>query len=240
MSLLRDANQHYLTLMSPAVRLIHRALHDVSKHHFNGHQFGTCVDIGGGASRYRDLFQCKTFYSMDIASRPGTDVLGDIVAMPMRSDCVDLILCTEVLEHIRDTAEALQEMRRVLQPGGHLIITVPMLFGEHDVMDYYRWTRMGLRTALENVALEVVDVRSRGGYFSAMGGLVSQLPAVFLPPPVSGWTASNGTGNTLRLLLRTAINAPFQLAGSVIGLADGLDRKQEHTAGLIALARKPS
>jgi SAM-dependent methyltransferase len=50
---------------------------------------------------------------------------GSITSIPVSDDKFDLILCTEVLEHILDHEQALDELARVLQPGGWLLITVP-------------------------------------------------------------------------------------------------------------------
>ena len=43
----------------------------------------------------------------------------------MASQTVDLVLCTEVLEHIEEHEPALDEIARVMAPGGRLVITVP-------------------------------------------------------------------------------------------------------------------
>lgn len=52
-------------------------------------------------------------------------VLGDIEAMPFADESFSTIVCTEVLEHVPYPATALEEMRRVLKPGGVLIGSVP-------------------------------------------------------------------------------------------------------------------
>lgn len=54
-----------------------------------------------------------------------TVVEGDVEAMPFDDASFGTVLCTEVLEHIPDPAAALAEYRRVLQPGGVLIGSVP-------------------------------------------------------------------------------------------------------------------
>ena len=43
--------------------------------------------------------------------------------------CLDVMLCAHVLEHVPDTGKALAELRRVLAPGGHLLLQVPVLQG---------------------------------------------------------------------------------------------------------------
>jgi SAM-dependent methyltransferase len=57
---------------------------------------------------------------------PGADVrLLEDGVIPAGHGDFDLVWCSEVLEHIPDVAEALHEVRRVLKPGGRLLLTVP-------------------------------------------------------------------------------------------------------------------
>lgn len=53
---------------------------------------------------------------------------GHILNLPLREELFDLVLCTEVLEHLRDPARGLQEINRVLRPGKILLVTVPWLW----------------------------------------------------------------------------------------------------------------
>lgn len=46
-------------------------------------------------------------------------------SLPLEHASVDLVWCSEVLEHVADTAHLLLEARRVLRPGGRLLVTVP-------------------------------------------------------------------------------------------------------------------
>lgn len=62
-------------------------------------------------------------------------------ALPCRSGSADLVACMDVLEHLDDDAVALEELRRVLRPGGLLLLTVPAyqwLWGSHDVAAAHR------------------------------------------------------------------------------------------------------
>lgn len=52
-------------------------------------------------------------------------VEGSIYALPFKESLFDLIICSEVLEHLINERRALAEMSRVLKPGGVLLITVP-------------------------------------------------------------------------------------------------------------------
>ncbi|MDO7884699.1 class I SAM-dependent methyltransferase [Hymenobacter cheonanensis] len=70
----------------------------------------------------------------------------------------DLVIASDVLEHIEDEAKALQEWTRVLRPGGQLLVFVPAhayLWSEHDVVNhhYRRYSRAGLVAAMVRAGL---------------------------------------------------------------------------------------
>ena len=54
-----------------------------------------------------------------------TVVLGDVEDLPFETGSFGTVLCTEVIEHIPDPSAALTEFKRVIQPGGMLIGSVP-------------------------------------------------------------------------------------------------------------------
>lgn len=53
----------------------------------------------------------------------------DLQAIDLPDGCIDVMLCAHVLEHVPDTDKALAELRRVVAPGGHLLLQVPVLQG---------------------------------------------------------------------------------------------------------------
>lgn len=57
-------------------------------------------------------------------------LLADIVALPFPDKFFDLVICSEVLEHIRNQNIAVNEIIRVLKPGGNLVVSVPRFFPE--------------------------------------------------------------------------------------------------------------
>jgi SAM-dependent methyltransferase len=65
---------------------------------------------------------------------------ADVCALPFRDASFDLVLATDVLEHVRDEARALAEIHRVLRPGGALVATVPAfmaLWGRQDDVSHH-------------------------------------------------------------------------------------------------------
>ena len=56
---------------------------------------------------------------------PLADVKADICDLPFKDNQYDVILCNHVLEHIPDDTKAMQELYRVLKPGGMAILQIP-------------------------------------------------------------------------------------------------------------------
>ncbi|MBF9223731.1 class I SAM-dependent methyltransferase [Hymenobacter ruricola] len=72
----------------------------------------------------------------------------------------DLVVASDVLEHIEDETGTLREWARVLKPGGRLLVFVPAhahLWSEHDVMNHHfrRYSRQGLVDALQRASLHI-------------------------------------------------------------------------------------
>lgn len=103
--------------------------------------------------------------SLDVDARRIADkrqrlMTASLTALPVASDSFDLILCSEVLEHIVDDESALSELVRVLKTGGCLLISVPTppaVFDPAHVREGYR--REQLQTMLEAHSLELLDTR---------------------------------------------------------------------------------
>jgi len=80
---------------------------------------------------YRDAMATWFFYrtsDYDLRAHAGNLRL-DLQAIDLPDGCVDVMLCAHVLEHVPDTDKALAELRRVIAPGGHLLLQVPVLQG---------------------------------------------------------------------------------------------------------------
>jgi SAM-dependent methyltransferase len=80
---------------------------------------------------YRDAMATWFFYrtsDYDLRAHKGNLQL-DLQAIELPDACLDVMLCAHVLEHVPDTDKALAELRRVVAPGGHLLLQVPVLQG---------------------------------------------------------------------------------------------------------------
>ena len=66
---------------------------------------------------------------------PLADVKADICALPFEDNTYDFILCNHVLEHIPNDLKAMEELYRVLKPGGTAILQVPLEEGRENTFE---------------------------------------------------------------------------------------------------------
>src|SRR5215212_8405971 len=96
------------------------------------------LDLGCGAGRFVAALReagadpvgvelAKAALDRAAANAPGADLrlLGDDGGIPLEHGSIDLVWCSEVLEHVADVAHLLLEARRVLRRGGRLLATAP-------------------------------------------------------------------------------------------------------------------
>lgn len=137
---------------------------------------GRLLDIGCGRRPYASLFTNITHYvGIDLPSsisigKDSPDVWASGLRLPFASGRFDVILCTQVLEHVPQPEHMIAEALRVLRAGGQLILTAPQTWGLHEEPhDYYRFTRYGLQYLLESVGFQVTRIEARGGVFRMIG-----------------------------------------------------------------------
>ena len=101
------------------------------------------LDVGAGGCPHRKLFSHCEYFTQDFVQLSAVqiqnqvgygkiDFVSDILNIPVPDKSYDVILCTEVIEHIPDPISAIKEISRILKPGGTLLITAPLLSGLHQ------------------------------------------------------------------------------------------------------------
>jgi len=110
------------------------------------------LDYGCGGSPYRSLFPNADYRRADCVDVPGLDyVFGDDEKIAAPDGCFDLVLSTQVLEHVRHPQWYLREAHRLLKPGGRIVVSTHGIFEEHGApIDFRRWTLEGLFCELED------------------------------------------------------------------------------------------
>jgi SAM-dependent methyltransferase len=87
----------------------------------------------------------------------------DICAPSVEPGGADLVICEQVLEHVRDPYLAARNLGRLARTNGHVLVSTPFLVRLHDhPEDHWRFSPSGMRLLLEAAGLEVVWVRSWG------------------------------------------------------------------------------
>ena len=135
---------------------------------------GTVLDVGCGAQPFRSLIHPQaTYQGIDTDGAkahfgyemPDTTYFSGNV-WPVANASVNVVLCTETLEHVLETRQFLGEAARSLVAGGTLLLTVPFAARWHFIpYDYWRFTPSSLNHLLLDAGFDRVRVYARGnGY----------------------------------------------------------------------------
>ena len=136
------------------------------------------LDVGAGVGQYRPLFANCRYYAHDFGQEPATvgnytklDYVSDITEIPVEDASFDVVLCTEVLEHVPQPIEAIREMGRILRPGGRLLCSAPLGSWLHQEPYHFYggYTPHWYRQFLPQFGLEVEAIERNYGFFSYFG-----------------------------------------------------------------------
>ena len=191
------------------------------------------LDLGAGNAPYRELFahtvyRTNEWTESEHIGAAQADIIGPADALPVPGASFDLVICTQVLEHVAEPLTVLSECFRVLAPGGRLGLTVPLLWEPHEVPhDYFRFTEHGLAHLLSKAGFVELDIRPRSDGFSAIAQLMYNL----------GW-AIGPAGDGLDEQRLEARRLLGELSDAISKLAP-LDPQMVMPLGYTAGARKP-
>ncbi len=106
------------------------------------------------------------------------DIVCDITNIPEPDASFDAVLCTEVLEHLPDPVRALDEMARLLRPGGMFIITAPFWSLTHFAPYHYAtgFNRYFYEFHLERLGFDIVELSPNGNFFECVGQELRRVP----------------------------------------------------------------
>jgi len=144
---------------------------------------GTLLDFGCGTKPYEPLLKShfKKWFGIDLKDRTTgpesqnrADTVWDGITLPLEKNSFDVVLATQVLEHVENIENTLKELARVLRPGGYFLITVPMTGVLHEEpWDFRRFTPYGLRNMLEPLDIRLETSVALGGVITTITTLIS-------------------------------------------------------------------
>jgi SAM-dependent methyltransferase len=185
---------------------------------------GKVVDMGCGGQPYRGLLSPNVEYvGIDIAEAderfgyqaPNTLYFNG-TEWPAAAKGADLVLCTEVLEHMLDPRRFLSEAHAALVPGGKLLLTVPFAARWHFIpFDYWRFTPSSLKYLLDEAGFTQVSVWARGNSVTvACYKTMALLLPLLFPQRAGGllaWPSRLAGVSTLPLFVALALIANLSL-----------------------------
>ncbi len=164
---------------------------------------GRLLDLGCGNRPYGPWYEPLVDEWLAVDPAPGANqtIQAMADAVPLRSESIDVVLCTEVLEHVDRSELAVAEIARVLRPGGSALITAPFIYPLHEApYDFHRYTYIGLRSIVERNGLVVEDLGAQGGPLVLVASFAFR----------AARAAVDAVGTKLGLAEPLALKAPFR------------------------------
>ena len=152
---------------------VRRKLLDADLDELRRYMSGKVLEVGAGHVGRRGEFKppfdnAESWCYINLSRAQSPDVLGDVIYPPLRGGTFDCILCLEVLEYVREPGRALVAMRRLLRPGGRLILSVPFMHRMDTSNDYWRFSTHGLVMLLTQAGFLVTEKKNQGAAFAVV------------------------------------------------------------------------
>lgn len=162
------------------------------------------LDVGAGPCRYRPFFSHCDYKTQDFCQYEGSsigpmadvgrwsygqiDYVCDATSIPVPAGSFDVVLCTEVLEHVPEPIKVVKECGRILRSGGKLLLTAPLTSGLHQEPYHYYggYTPYWYRHFLAEAGLEQIKVTPNGGFFKHYGQESQRFSALIDPRRIHG------------------------------------------------------
>lgn len=141
------------------------------------------LDVGAGTQKYRQYASHINYVSQDSCQYDGSaytgvnearnwdtsgiDIISDILEIPVDNNSFDAIICTDVLEHVPNAYDACKELRRIVRPGGHILITVPTQCDTHQAPYFFSggYSQFFFQEIFQK---DLVSVIYESGYFETV------------------------------------------------------------------------
>jgi ubiquinone/menaquinone biosynthesis C-methylase UbiE len=206
------------------------------------------LDLGAGTCPYRSFFEHCEYKTADFKQLPKEELLQkedygeidyvcEVSNVPVSDEFFDIVICTEVLEHVPEPILVLQEISRILRPGGKVILTAPLGSGLHQEPYHFYggFSPYWYKEFLAKYGFNEITIESNGRFFT----LYAQETMRFIKMTVP-WILCTGA---LRRLLWTPVwllLLPWFtiLIPALCFLLNKIDREDKFTIGYHVVAKK--
>jgi len=184
----------------------------------------TVLDVGGRLQPYRPMLGTRVarFVSVDLRPTPLVDIIANGQSLPLRDNSFDLVICTQVLQYATDPPALLEEIYRVLRPGGRLLLSVPSAQIVDSGEECWRFLPHALRQML--ASFSHVEVVPEGGSVTGFFRTMNSCFNIFVRYP------------TLRVLYQYTLSPLINIMGAALDRVAGSN--QQFTANYSVLAQK--
>jgi len=169
---------------------ITKHIHSFIEYHLKNFLHARCsvIDIGCGEQPWRKLIEShdSCYIGTDIVqnAQGNVDIVSDITQIPVAANKFDIVLCSEVLEHVADTADAVMELARITKPGGHIILTTPFCYPLHEEpFDFVRLTPYNIALQAKDNGLEIRILQTMGNEIEVIATIIDHMWAKMYPSP---------------------------------------------------------
>lgn len=135
------------------------------------------LDVGCGFKPYEPFFApfADAYVGVDSGDNAAADLVGSAEELPVEDASFDVVICSQVLEHVDDPARVVRELHRATAPGGRVLASTHGVHVYHpSPQDLWRWTHEGLTRLFEqNGDWAGIDVRGGTGTTTTLGYLIA-------------------------------------------------------------------
>jgi SAM-dependent methyltransferase len=150
--------------------LLRRTMRAVTKQYVWQGRGQVVVDYGCGTSPYRPLFEkyVSSYIGVDLPGQTAANAfVGTSGTTNLADSSADIVLSTQVLEHVDRPSTYLQECHRILKQSGLLVLSTHGYWMYHpDPCDFWRWTSSGLQKAIRECDFEIIEFLGLMGFAS--------------------------------------------------------------------------
>ncbi len=135
------------------------------------------LDLGCGNKPYKEWYAPLTESSIGCDAIQSSENVVDTICLaselPYQNESFDTVFSTQVLEHVFEQQQMINEAARVLKKNGYIILSVPFTWELHEEpYDFFRLTRHGLKEMFEKTGFEIEYIKANGGKWAAMFQMV--------------------------------------------------------------------